>query len=720
MFRALLWKEWRELWILPAVAVPLGLMSFFITTAATHREMAALPGFELTLSPVVWDTTFGVWLLLAAIYIPTHLYAREKDLHTAEFLRTMPLDRFRLWWFRLLIGITVMAGVGLTLLAVIMILGAFQKTAPNFYGHAINTIVTTGCIALILFSLSSFFSSLFRRQLSAIAGIALTFVCFGAIFWALRKIDTMTTSVDLHLQPFSIVTLWGRYTFLRTGDALGIFMLILCPSLLFVSLAAFARGSMARQSRRRITITYAFLTIVALSPVMLGFQQFFAGVETSAREWSDDILSWHPSPDGQYIALQSVRSERSMKRNGPLLALDLSRRQINTLGDNLIFPNPKMSAHFPRTDSGEERVYVYRYFRNEPPNIFPFTIDVMKPDGSRKRNIFTGRWFDSDESRYQFDAHSSESADGRYLALSKKPSKKWKQDGYIKIMEASGKKLGTYPIPMIEEGETRLAGWDYASRLYFFTDVREPYRILTFNRMSVEHMIPEEVPNLPPEILINTFMYPGGRWFMLRTRSESKDGPNWWLYDIEKETYKFLGKNLSFPRSSPDGRLLAYSEYAWPEPRDKKLVLYDRQTGEGRSLLSDTDAGSGEHLSAGHMQWSPSGKYLFYGYRHYTEEDTGQGMVLSAYGPWEWRLLTVETGQTTAAAGPAELSRKDLIEVRWIAHDRLVWRNRHSAPSADVSVPKNVLIVTEKDGSNPEELFRVKDGKYYLYGKEQS
>ena len=44
----------------------------------------------------------------------------------------------------------------------------------------------------------------------------------------------------------------------------------------------------------------------------------------------------------------------------------------------------------------------------------------------------------------------------------------------------------------------------------------------------------------------------------------------------------------------------------------------------------------------------------------------------------------------------------------WIFDDRLIWNT------------ENRLIATDPDGSNPEEIFRIEDGRMYLYGEEQS
>ena len=41
MFRALLWKEWRELWMLPVVAAPLAAISFLFAQPPSKSDMLA-------------------------------------------------------------------------------------------------------------------------------------------------------------------------------------------------------------------------------------------------------------------------------------------------------------------------------------------------------------------------------------------------------------------------------------------------------------------------------------------------------------------------------------------------------------------------------------------------------------------------------------------------------------------------------------------------------
>ena len=735
MFRALLWKEWRELWILPVVAVPLAVMSFFGTKAATLREMSVLPESSLTmpapLSPVVWDTSFALWLLLAAIYIPTHLYAREKDLNTSVFLRTMPLDRFRLWWFRLLIGITAMAGVALTLWAIITILKLFHQTSPNFGSHATYIMMASGCAALILFSLSSFFSSLFRRQFSAIAGVIFVLLLFGAIVWIGWKLDQGTSVLDsfpTYTTP-SLFILLGKFSLTRNLDYLSILLLILCPSFLFLSLAAFAKGNMARQSPRRIALTYTLLAIVALSPVSLGFSRLLAGVDALDWTLSDSFQFQGVSSDGTRILLK--RTQQKLLRGAlakghyalpkknwggnSIVLVDLKEGRIRTIEKNRIFRDLDITAHFTGIRGEANKILLYKMHRGKLSRIFPERITLVDLEESWEKDIFSE--YRSDETRGQ-GAYASWSPDGTYFALIKRPPKDTSEEAYIALSDSSGNLIGKHIIPTSRGSELWTNGWDYRSRLYFTQYSTDPSPLITCRRISPDNMIPEEIPNAPFENYSIYGMSPGGRRMVLVKRSDSDEEWKYGVYDIARETYQPIAEDavrMYYFRWSPDSRMLAYAVPADPPPgmEEKKrvwfskLFLYDVETGTSRPVSDKPLANFSMHT------WSPSGGHLLFSHKDLIEgqSDTGE-TIFVAKEPTTHYVLAAGTGQITEVSYPFEF--EDLkgypkgYLLRWISEDKIIWFDREK------------LIATEPNGSNPQEIFRIEDGRYYLCGEEQS
>ena len=83
--------------MMPALAAPLAAASFFLT-----RHLLLHP------ENVIWGFSVMIWLAFAAVYLPTHLYTRDKEIGATEFLFSKPLDRFRLWWIKLFIGVAAL------------------------------------------------------------------------------------------------------------------------------------------------------------------------------------------------------------------------------------------------------------------------------------------------------------------------------------------------------------------------------------------------------------------------------------------------------------------------------------------------------------------------------------------------------------------------------------------------------------------------------------
>jgi dipeptidyl aminopeptidase/acylaminoacyl peptidase len=720
--------------VLPAVAFPLGIISFFGTKAATLREVSMFTGSDVTmpsrLSPIIWDTGFAVWLLLAALYIPTHLYAREKDLSTFEFLRTMPLDRFRLWWYRLLIGITAMTGTGLTLWAIIMILKLFHQTSPDFMFHGKYIVVVSTCIAAILFSLSSFFSALFRRQLSAIAGVVFVFLLLGAIFWIGRTLDQGTSLLDsfpTYRTP-SFFILLGKFSFTRNLDYLSILLLILCPSCLFLSLAVFARGNMARQSRRRTTLAYTLLAIVALSPVSLGFSRLLAGVETLDWISSDTFLLQSVSPDGTRILLESTHKEileeekhyarPKTKWNGESIVLiDLPKDQISTIEENRIFSDLDIMPVFPDTEGEGNKILLYKNHRGRMSRVFPNKIVLVDLKESRKTDIFSEYRSDNNRDR---DVYATCSADGKCFALVKRPPKDRKEEGYITLVDSSGKFIGKHILPSSRGVEFWVNGWDYRSRLYFSQYSAEPSPLITCRRISPDNMIPEEIPDIPLDNYGIYTISPDGQKMALAKRPDADEEWKYGIYDIAKETYQPItvgAGRMSYFRWSPDNRMFAYTvpvdlppgtdtgKAAWLSL--STLFLYDVETGVSRPAFDNALAHFSLHT------WSPSGEYLLFSTRDIIERQSNTGEPFYVPdGPRKYHVVDIKSGRITAVSYPFEYKDHEgylgRYLVRWISEDRLMWYDNKK------------LIATEYNGSNPQEIFRIENGKYYLYGEEQS
>jgi hypothetical protein len=687
MFRALLWKEWRELWILPAAAVPLAAIGYWLAGI-----------FRSSLSP--WDIGFTLLLCAAAVYIPSHLFAQERELNRSQFLQSMPVDSFRLWWFRIFMGLMVLISVAVVLATVVGILSFLYSGETGMRG-----IAETLAMSIMLFSLSSLFSAFMKRQLSAIVCTALL-VPFFVMIWGIRF--------------FSWIPVFRMYSFPKMNNYPVIVILILPPLLLLASLALFAKGNVWKRTKKHIALAYAPSAVIALVPVAFGFSYLFEDAEKLTWSWNDEILVRDISADATRLVLRSggKRLEyprghysgrlSSRNRPGPLIHVDLAERRIRTLDIE-----QKDSAH----DVKGEKVILKRQLRR---SIFPDTIALADFEGGWEKNLHTGRWFDFKD-RSNAEAHWS--VDGNYISLIKYPSENWKEDGSISILDSDGNILGEQAIPLSEKIDMYWFGWDYDQRFYFSRTLMSPSPRTICQRFRPDNMIPEEVPFLSGDGYFSGRISPDGSRILIGRADELPGEWKYWIYDISHEKAGRLdSETMSESKWSSNGRTLACVYESDPPPgvasakiQSKRpsvqfynLSLYDVETGERRSVLTEPVP----NLNL--LDWSPSGEYLLFKYPAYEHSKGNRERVNTIF---KLNVASAEIGLVSEIADPASeyytyyyryYNRE--FEPHWISENRLVWSRRWSGK----------LIATDIDGSNPQEIFRVKDGKFYLYGEEQT
>jgi ABC-type transport system involved in multi-copper enzyme maturation permease subunit len=688
MFRALLWKEWRELWILPAVAVPLALMSFIVTNAA----------FRQTTS-VVWGSSFAVWLLIAAVDIPTHLYVRERETCTIEFLSARPLDRFRLWWVWLFAGVATLTAIGVTLFVVTNILGLLFY-GGNSFGHYSGTVVTaSAAAALILYSLSSFFSAFFKKQLSAIAGVIIV-VAFLWALWAIREYIPYPLNLVVHISDglrgsdrVYDVRLLNKFYFTLyeyRSSPLTAWALILCPALLLSSLAVFAKGNL--KSPSSLISAYWICAVIAIAPMALGFSNisFMTGIR-------------HRSSSNYYVIVENVSEDgnRLVLRTGPEgipVSLNLQDRRLYRIEPSMSYPCKKVKG---------ERILFTKRRGELPSRFFPKKLVLADFHGEWTRELFTEPWIFR---RGLVDHMGDFSTDGRYLAVPDPPNDKTGKDGLLKIFDRDGNLIGEHVLPLAGGVSVGVLGWDDDSRLYFTRPHRSEDQRRRCWRISPADMIPEEVVSVSEQAHWYDRISPDGRWLLTARPSEGgKRGReyDYRVYDIDQNTFHFVAKNIKHYRWSPDDTKLAYAIRTDP-PLDvktkrrlfSKIMVFEPET--GARYAASPEAFWKLELKS----WSPSGKYILLSHYGHTES-SGQDSV-SAKTRW-FSALSIETLEITEITKPTTRPDYEYLighGLRWITGDKLLWRD------------KNKLIATEYDGSNPQEIFRVKDGTFYLYGEE--
>ena len=169
MFRALLWKEWRELWILPVAAAPLSAIGFFlmqVTLKPSSRDLLAV-AFASGLFPVV---------LLA----PAHLFGEDPREITQKFLLARPLDRFRLWWTNFAISLTFLATSGFAAFATILLLAHYRLDIAA-YGFAKQASFWGVCTLLIAYCIMCFICSLRFRPVFLI--LCILYLCIAGLIF---------------------------------------------------------------------------------------------------------------------------------------------------------------------------------------------------------------------------------------------------------------------------------------------------------------------------------------------------------------------------------------------------------------------------------------------------------------------------------------------------------------------------------------------------------
>jgi hypothetical protein len=679
---------------MPVAAVPLAAMSFFVAKAAFRQP-----------TPVVWGTSFAVWLIVAAIYIPTHLYIREWETGAGHFLYSKPLDRFRLWWIWLLVGLVTLTSVG------IVLFGVTDALSRIYFGGVLfeidrELIIYFSLIATVMiFCLSSFFSAIFKKQLNSIIAtilaIILALVLYEVKFYLPDRANAL---IEFHQKGG--FNLFGMYSFSSSINHSLIRILILCPVMLFCSLALFAKTDVWRGSRTAVVQAYGLSGIVALVPILLGFAQLKAGMRISdvdRRSLYDNRFDVEgAAEDGTNILLKT--------RAKDLVALDLSSKEIYNLPGGWEYsyrPALKGERILMTEEYSGMLSDIYDSVFGKRPGIFPIRIVLHDRHGGWKKNLYTSRWLSS---RHRFGgARAYWSVDGTYIALVKWPYEKRGEDGFIEILDQDGNQFGKHIVPLIGGETIRVVGWDYDSRFYFGRPNPGP---LTYWRISPNNLAPEEIPRLSETGFIFDPVSPDGRW-MLTLRENDQGDHGYWIYDIAGDALHYVGKEAGRHTWSPDGRYLAYRAQTDPPDGEEsprrdsysRLLLHKLETKKTISVSPKP------FYDLSLYSWSPSGKYLLIGYS--IRETTSNGeKKADARTKWKWTtsILSMDTLQITPISHRTATLYYYYQDARlpWISDDRLMWRG------------KNKLIVTEHEGSNSQELFRIEDGRFYLYGEEQS
>lgn len=665
MFRALLWKEWRELWVLPVVAAPLAATSFFITKSDSPVVTA-----------VVWNAAFSIWLFLAAAYIPTHLYVREKETRTANFLEAKTLDQFRLWWFRLFVGIVTLIAVGLVLAGITALLCFSYEKAGGFVQHRSDILVDSIFVGLLLFCVSSFCSAFSRRQVVAIVGTFLFIVLLCAVLIVLQRYWRYSYHRDILTKLLSSHRTYGMSIITRS--------LILFPPLLFGSLLIFTRRNIWRRTKKNFALAYGFSAAAAIVLMAAGLARALPTSSTRYRSPSPSIRIFDYTGGLTHMLLQTAPGK-------DLVALDLSEEQANIIDrgridDARLTPGCKELLYTKHRRIGRYELF-HKYFKSDL-------------QGEHKTSLSRSDW--SDIMKELAEATRNRSPDGMYWART------WTEPGCIIVGNTSGDILLNQEFPELERARIHALGWDYDSRFYFAKSFEKGGLHTTNWRVGPDDFVPEQVPNSHFFFDWRTKIR-DGKWIpYFKYTGGARERHEYWIYDIAAEKNHLLTANMLDSEWSHDGTLTAFLEKVGDAPEEEpwkpipfNLVIYEPSTGNRSSLLV-------ENLSRARLEsFSPSNKYLLLSGK---EEDARgnhpvrRGRVPFLFSSGTQKIKEIEIGEQ----GHIYVTGTFSEFLRWVGQDKLLWNFR------------NKFVVTEANGSNPEEIFRVEDGKFYLYGEEQS
>ncbi|UCD56284.1 MAG: ABC transporter permease subunit [Candidatus Hydrogenedentota bacterium] len=657
MFHALLWKEWRELWVLPVAAAPLAAMSFFLTKADSRL-----------LTPVVWETAFSMWLFVAAVYVPTHAYAREKEMNTSDFLFSKPLDRFRLWWLKLLAGIVALLAVGVILYGVPTALALFYQKAGSYDLHRVNTVRKSVSMSLFLFGLSSLVSVILRRQIAAVAGVVLLlfvlWMPFGVWHYAFGTVENL------------------NYPLLSS--------LVLSPVFLFASLLAFAQDNAWRRTRGCVARAYTVSAIAALVPVSLGLSYLSAETKKLTKPSPEGIRVHDVSEDGTRMVLQIYPGSL-------LVSVDMSERRVNMID--------KADAYAVRMKPDGN---AFIYLRGSlPPKEF-----LSDFQGIHKKELFGTGWLNI----WGYPTIGLWSMDGAHLGLAKSAHKGVAKEGaLVAIIDPTGKILAEHMFPVLEEAWVFPIGWDSESTFYFRKHLDKGYtRTTTYWRVRPDDGVPEQVFSLPKDASTAWSISPDGRWIPYRRFSRFPRRDELWLYDVSLESEHLVSADADGSAWSQDGRLIAIIEGIGEQPEEEmeetpspRLTVYEPEIEKRCSISLEGLPNVRLHPRSA---WSPSSKYLLLSAQE-RHTETGERIPFRKRRR-ESYVFSVETGQYAMLDPPGKQWNADTHDearhrrVMWIVGDRLLW-----------SVA-NRLVVTQADGSDPAEIFRFEGDTFFCYGEE--
>jgi ABC-type transport system involved in multi-copper enzyme maturation permease subunit len=237
MFRALLWKEWRQLALVRWGGIVLGaVLPLAFTVGAQLASRGVFPlgkhqaystrDLMFEVLPAVLG--LGLWPLMA-LMATAQGFAADRALGTENFLLERPVPRGRVWLSRLLTTFATLVLV-IVVTAVLAMLTSYLASAPPAFGWMRWKQWTAGgaALALVAYLGGTIASSLLTSPLGSVLA--------GAVLAG--------------LPVFLALQLAASFPFARLADApLGLIAVLLLPAFVAASWASFCRGEPAGRGR---------------------------------------------------------------------------------------------------------------------------------------------------------------------------------------------------------------------------------------------------------------------------------------------------------------------------------------------------------------------------------------------------------------------------------------------------------------------------------------
>ncbi len=671
MFRALWWKAWRKLWGTVVIFLLLAILSaYFMMRLAGESPADVL---------YAWNTAI---LCIIAFAVPFLLFGEFDN----RFLISRPLAPSRVWWSFLFIGISLLAANGLAVYgsttAVIHFLGK-----PEIYKSLLREKgLIYLCIPLFSYSLSMFLSC--GALASGPGRIFLLFVCLPAGILAAFYYDPY--DVLYHIFLDNPVPSWFR-------------ILILCPALLLGSSVFLTGKHVWRRPAQVMAKGYAVSAALTLVLTAVGIVYLYSKADITLLNTALPAKRppLRPPPGNIEIAAVSTDGSRLVLIFDPdgssrwspqsLITLDLAENHMYSID---------RGGYYKVALRGDGATFIYLKGKSSGFPLLVGSNQAILSDFRGREKVFLldiqyGLWGGLSGTDVAW------STDGSHIGVLNEDFDETGERDFVALYNAAGNLVGKSEFPVLENSWIHPCGWDSESRLYFSKHTfkgEEGFEALW--RVSPDNAVPERV-SFGPDCNYRFLQISPRGDFILYYHVLADGGKQLWIYSILDGTSRPVSDSPTYfiwsPTWAPTENKLAYlkpEKNAAVDDADEYfaslLLIYDPEQ-EVRSYFPLEKRLGIEGI----VSWSLSGDYIL------LKGKTFQNIF----------ALSIQTGEIIEMQ---PVSRAWYLEghwktrLKWTVDDRLLWATQ------------NRLMSTEYDGSNPREILRIEDGRFYFDGEGKS